>query len=234
MVTLIVVPRTSTMAVPLASTPLRATGLRFAITSPSAAMAVPAPTNGRSTADPRATVASVFALRMRWCPIRATVRPGLSEWCRIPVVRRGSHPDWCRGRTFFPCRVVDDVPVTQSVELVLDEGPGRAGPRGLGRPGRGRPAQPGAPRAPSNRPHITLAARSAIDAGLEPPWQRALGDFPLPVRLGALSVFGRDRFVLVRAVVPDLELLRRQVALGDVLGAEGSCRTCGRVTGCRT
>ena len=65
MVTWIVVPRTSTMAVPLASTPLRATGLRLAITLPSAAIAVPAPTNGRSTADPRATVASVFAVRMR-------------------------------------------------------------------------------------------------------------------------------------------------------------------------
>ena len=37
------VPLTATIAVPLASTPLRATGLRLAIALPSAAMAVPAP-----------------------------------------------------------------------------------------------------------------------------------------------------------------------------------------------
>jgi 2'-5' RNA ligase len=117
--------------------------------------------------------------------------------------------------------VVDDVPVTQSVELVLDEGLDAlvrgdwAALAAAGLPSQERH------RAPSNRPHITLAARSVIDAGLEQAMAGALGSFPLPVRLGALSVFGGARFVLVRSVVPDLELLRRQVALGDVLGAEG-------------
>jgi 2'-5' RNA ligase len=110
--------------------------------------------------------------------------------------------------------------VTQSVELVLDEGLDalvRADWDALAE--AALPSQ-GRHRSPSNRPHVTVAARPAIDAALEPAIARALGDFPVAVRLGGLSVFGRDRFVLVRSVVPDLELLRRQAALGDVLGSD--------------
>jgi 2'-5' RNA ligase len=113
----------------------------------------------------------------------------------------------------------DDEPVTQSVELLLDEGLDalvRADWDALA--AAGLPSQ-GRHRQASNRPHVTLAAMKAIDDALEPQMVRALGDFPVPVRLGALSVFGRDRFVLVRAVVPDIELLRRQALLGTVLGA---------------
>ena len=112
-----------------------------------------------------------------------------------------------------------DGPVTQSVELLLDEGLDalvRSDWDALavaGLPSQGRH------RSTSNRPHVTLAAMKAVDPALEPQMVRALGDFPVPVRLGALSVFGRDRFVLVRAVVPDIELLRRQALLGTVLGS---------------
>ena len=91
--------------------------------------------------------------------------------------------------------------MTQSVELVLDEGLDalvRADWDALA--AAGLPSQ-ARHRSPSNRPHVTLAARAAIDESLEPAMARALGEFPLALRLGALSVFGRDRFVLVRAVV---------------------------------
>jgi 2'-5' RNA ligase len=110
--------------------------------------------------------------------------------------------------------------VTQSVELVLDEGLDtlvRADWDALA--AAGLPSQ-GRHRSPSNRPHVTLAARPAIDASLEPAMALALGEFPVALRLGALSLFGRDRFVLVRAVVPDVGLLCRQVALGNVLGGD--------------
>jgi 2'-5' RNA ligase len=110
--------------------------------------------------------------------------------------------------------------VTQSVELVLDEGLDalvRADWDALA--AAGLPSQ-ARHRSPSNRPHVTLAARPAIDEALEPDMAHALGEFPVALRLGALSVFGRDRFVLVRAVVPEIGLLRRQAALGTVLGGD--------------
>ena len=91
--------------------------------------------------------------------------------------------------------------MTQSVELVLDEGLDalvRADWDALA--AAGLPSQ-ARHRSPSNRPHVTLAARAAIDEALEPAMALAPGEFPLALRLGALSVFGRDRFVLVRAVV---------------------------------
>jgi 2'-5' RNA ligase len=110
--------------------------------------------------------------------------------------------------------------VTQSVELVLD-----AGLDALVRADWDALAAAGLPsqarhRSPSNRPHVTLAARPAIDEALEPAMALALEEIPLALRLGALSVFGRDRFVLVRAVVPEIGLLRRQAALGKVLGRD--------------
>ena len=219
MVTLIVVPRTSTMAVPLASTPLRATGLRFAITSPSAAMAVPAPTNGRSTADPRATVASVFALRMRWSN-PGDVRPGLAKWCLMPVVRRAAEPDWCRGEVSSG-RVVEHVPVTQSVELVLDEGLDalvRADWDALA--AAGLPSQ-ARHRSPSNRPHVTLAARPAIDEALEPAMALALGEFPVAVRLGrAVGVRARP----VRAGAGGRARHRAAAPAGRARGRPGARR----------
>jgi len=110
--------------------------------------------------------------------------------------------------------------VTQSVELVLDEQLDalvRADWDALA--AAGLPSQ-ARHRSPSNRPHVTLAARAAIDDSLGPAMALALGELPIPLRLGALSVFGRDRFVLVRAVVPDIGLLQRQALLGDVLGRD--------------
>ncbi|ROZ87715.1 2'-5' RNA ligase family protein [Gordonia sp. OPL2] len=63
-------------------------------------------------------------------------------------------------------------------------------------------------RAPSNRPHVTLAAAGHIaasaDAALVPVGMR----LPVPVLLGAPILFGRaDRLTLARLVVPSTELL---------------------------
>ena len=110
--------------------------------------------------------------------------------------------------------------MTQSVELVLDEGLDalvRADWDALA--AAGLPSQ-ARHRSPSNRPHVTLAARRPSTRRSSPPWRSRSEEFPVALRLGALSVFGRDRFVLVRAVVPEIGLLRRQAALGDVLGRD--------------
>ena len=71
--------------------------------------------------------------------------------------------------------------MTQSVELLLDEGLDalvRSDWDALavaGLPSQGRH------RSASNRPHVTLAAMKAVDAALEPQMARALGGFPVPV-----------------------------------------------------
>ena len=61
----------------------------------------------------------------------------------------------------------------------------------------------------------------------------ALG-IPLALRLGALSVFGRDRFVLVRAVLATRGCCAGRPRSGTSWERTPTCRTCGRVTGCRT
>ncbi|MDL9948282.1 2'-5' RNA ligase family protein [Gordonia sp. ABSL11-1] len=71
----------------------------------------------------------------------------------------------------------------------------------------GLPSQ-SAHRAPSNRPHITLAAAGHIagsaDAALVPVGMR----LPIPVLLGAPILFGRpDHLTLARLVVPSTDLL---------------------------
>lgn len=72
----------------------------------------------------------------------------------------------------------------------------------------------------SNRPHITLLVRPA----LELPGGATLGEaaglsLPLPLRLGAPVLFGMgDRRVLARSVLPSAELLRLHAALHDLAG----------------
>ncbi len=72
--------------------------------------------------------------------------------------------------------------------------------------------------APSNRPHITLAAGAALEP--DQVGDDALEALPLPLRFSALATFpaGRDRFVLVRTVVvsSDLLALHASVLAGTV------------------
>ena len=109
--------------------------------------------------------------------------------------------------------------MTQSVELVLDEGLDalvRADWDALA--AAGLPSQ-ARHRSPSNRPHVTLAARAAIDEALEPAMALALEEFPVAAAPGrAVGLRARP----LRAGTGGrrrVGLLRRQAALGGVLGA---------------
>lgn len=110
--------------------------------------------------------------------------------------------------------------MVQSVELLLDEASDSAVReqwarlREAGLPSQAR--HTGA----SNRPHVTVAARAAIDPGWEPALRAAVAGLPMPLRLGALACFGRRQFVLVRLVVPDAALLALHAAVADALGAD--------------
>ena len=110
--------------------------------------------------------------------------------------------------------------MVQSVELLLDDGTDacvrahweRLAAAGL--PSQARHA------GPTNRPHVTVAVRARLDPGLEPALRAAVRDLPLPLRLGGLTCFGRDRFVLVRLVVPDVRLLALHAAVASGLGPD--------------
>lgn len=85
-------------------------------------------------------------------------------------------------------------------------------------------------RSASNRPHVTLSvhdddALSDDPAGEVPrgPTRRALAArleraLPLPLRVGAVSVFGGGPFVLVRTLVVTRELLTLQAGVQELLG----------------
>lgn len=110
--------------------------------------------------------------------------------------------------------------MTQSVELLLDD-PSEVAVRAqwaalaaAGLPHLGRNT------AASNRPHVTMAARRAIEPARETALAAAVATLPLPVRVGAVACFGRGPFVLVRLVVASRELLDLQAAVSNVLGAD--------------
>ena len=122
--------------------------------------------------------------------------------------------------------------MTQSVELLLDEGLDalvRSDWDALavaGLPSQGRH------RSASNRPHVTLAAMKAVDAALEPQWSARSG------ASRCRSGWARCRCSVATGSCgarrrPDIELLRRQALLGAVLGSGAGCRTCRPDTGCR-
>lgn len=73
----------------------------------------------------------------------------------------------------------------------------------------------------SNRPHVTLLARSALSGPQEAALRvTARGAVPLGIRLGAPLVFGGPRFVLVRALVLDTPLLELHRSLYDAAGPD--------------
>ena len=71
---------------------------------------------------------------------------------------------------------------------------------------------------PSNRPHVTLTAQAAIAPERELALADVLGGLPIEVRLGSLTCFGRDRYVLVRPLVATLDLLELQRRVFAVAG----------------
>lgn len=61
--------------------------------------------------------------------------------------------------------------------------------------------------APAARPHCTLTVAQRIDESADAALAGVLDRFPLPGRLGATLIFGRNAGVLARLVVPTDELL---------------------------
>ena len=108
--------------------------------------------------------------------------------------------------------------MTQTVELLLDEATENAVRAhwsvlaAAGLPSQARHT------APSNRPHVTLVAQDEIADAAEPGLVEALADLPIPVRLGALTCFGRGPFILVRPLVADIALLRLQQRVQEAAG----------------
>lgn len=86
--------------------------------------------------------------------------------------------------------------------------------------------------APSNRPHVTLAALPAVDPACEPALVAAAREaLPLTVRVGAAAVFGRDPHVLVRTVVVTPDLLRLHARVAAAVGTpDGTTLSPGRWT----
>ena len=114
----------------------------------------------------------------------------------------------------------ENAPVTQSVELLLDDATDTAvraqwaALAAAGLPTLGRNV------APSNRPHVTMAARRSIDPAHEPALAATAAALPVPVRVGAVACFGRGPFVLVRLVVASRDLLDLQAAVTQALGPD--------------
>ena len=62
-------------------------------------------------------------------------------------------------------------------------------------------------RAPSNRPHVTLAVAETMDKSVNDALRPLLRRLPLGCTIGAPMLFGRRDFTLVRLIVPSAELL---------------------------
>ena len=111
--------------------------------------------------------------------------------------------------------------MTQSLELLLDDQTEAAVRRewrllaNAGLPSQERH------RSSTNRPHVTLAAESAIAPAVD----AALADLvparlPLDLHVGAMTLFGSDHVVLVRLVVPTRELLTLHAEVAEAVGAD--------------
>ncbi|MCW2809996.1 MAG: hypothetical protein JWP61_454 [Friedmanniella sp.] len=85
----------------------------------------------------------------------------------------------------------------------------------------GLPSSRRAVPSPTHRPHVTLLALDALPAGAEDAVAAAVAGVSLRVRLGPVVIFGphRDRYVLVRGVVPSPELLDLQQRVAVAAGA---------------
>jgi 2'-5' RNA ligase len=113
--------------------------------------------------------------------------------------------------------------VAQSVELTFDAFTDRAVTdqwrrlAAAGLPSAERP-QP----SEHHRPHLTLFAGERICAGAEAELPGLVAGLDLDIRIGSVLLFGprRNSYVLVRQVVPSVELLALQQEVAQVCGAD--------------
>lgn len=67
---------------------------------------------------------------------------------------------------------------------------------------------------PTARPHVTLAVADRIDEQVGAALTGLIAGLPLACRVGGVLLFGRDRPVLARLVVPSVALLELHAAIG--------------------
>lgn len=111
--------------------------------------------------------------------------------------------------------------MAHSIELVLDDGADAAIRREWA-----ALADAGLPslahhRSPTNRPHVTLTAAARLGSAADAALSDVARALPIPCRIGAPMVFGRNTVTLVRLVVPSADLLRLHSAVAEHLALHG-------------
>lgn len=112
--------------------------------------------------------------------------------------------------------------MTQSVELTLDAEVDRAvRDQWALLAEAGLPTEQRSVPSPSHRPHVTLYAGSTLDAEPDRRLPGLFAGLDLQLRIGPELLFGprRGQVVLVRQVVPSLELLALEAAVAALCGA---------------
>lgn len=109
----------------------------------------------------------------------------------------------------------------QSVELLLDEAGDEAVRADWGMLDAAGLRTPARHRSPATRPHLTLAVVEAIPEQVERTVAALWPEFPLPLVIGGLLVFGSRRMVLARAVAPTAALLDLHRATAAVMASVG-------------
>lgn len=122
--------------------------------------------------------------------------------------------------------------MTQTVELLLDAASEAGLVRDWGLLDEAGLASQAQHRGETNRPHVTLAAGSAIrDGGEEALARLCARRLPVPTMLGGYAVFGAGPVVLVRLVVVTPALLALHAAVVEqVMLSERSLTAVGRWT----
>jgi hypothetical protein len=102
--------------------------------------------------------------------------------------------------------------MVHSIELLLDvdtESAIRHGWKALSDAGLRSPSQ-------SSRPHVSMIVADGISPDVDDKLRAVLHRVPLPCVIGAPMVFGRSPFILVRSVVPSMELLQLQADVNRI------------------
>jgi 2'-5' RNA ligase len=102
--------------------------------------------------------------------------------------------------------------MVHSIELLLDvdtESVIRRGWKALSDSGLRSPP-------PTSRPHVTMIVADGISPDVDDRLSAVLQRLPVPCVIGAPMVFGRSPFILVRSVVPSMELLQLQAEVNRI------------------